>query len=245
MSLKAEYETEEQRIERETRVARNKALYEKYGQWVLLRNVWTGKIDWDDPEVFDYSVYDELPNGWAKAFGMEMIDELGQAIDKKPGLRDTYFTEQIKEKFGALRWYDNGTTKEMQDIIGKYEHLSQNICISCGRPDVGTTRGWITPQCEKCYGDSFHCRHMTEEEKHDAYIEEVGPMGEIKFYEEDDDFEEPVYEYYNRMADTYTTRRYSPNGVTIDSVHYIKPTADKIRAKWNKEHPEDPVEIKE
>ena len=75
------------------RIERNKELYEKYGSWVLLHSPWTGKLP-DGEDKFQHSVYDELPSGWAEAFGMDMIEELGAEIDEK-GLREKYYTTQI------------------------------------------------------------------------------------------------------------------------------------------------------
>ena len=50
---------------------------------------------------------------------------------------------QVKEKFGGLRWYINGATKEVHDIISKYEGLSYEICEECGEPGVQRSGGWI------------------------------------------------------------------------------------------------------
>lgn len=221
-----------ERIKRIERIERNKELYEKYGKWVLLHNAWTGELPDEEERMFEFSVYDELPSGWAKAFGMEMIDELGKEIDKV-GVRDKYYATQIKEKFGSLRWYDNGTTEEMDHIISKYSYLSSHICICCGRPDVGTTSGWITPMCEDCYGKTYHMKNKSPEEVHKAYIGEVGPYNYIEKKKGKD-----YYNFFNRMPNDYIVRQYGLD-CSYEKVYDIHETADMIRRKWNDEHPDD------
>ena len=56
----------------------------------------------------------------------------------------------IKEKYGTLRWYDNGNTGSGYDIISKYARLSEDTCIKCGKPATHMTEGWIMPLCDEC-----------------------------------------------------------------------------------------------
>lgn len=58
---------------------------------------------------------------------------------------------QIKEKFGMLAWYSNGSPNGCEyPIINTYEELSERTCICCGAKAKYITRGWISPYCEKC-----------------------------------------------------------------------------------------------
>lgn len=131
----------------------NKVLLEKY-PWLTPHNVWTGKI----LEDFDYerTWADDIPYGWRLAFGDQMIEELDQLL-KKYNIEKEYYLLQIKEKFGGLRWYDNGFPKdgfsEYENWLNKYEELSFRTCINCGKPAIGFTRGWITPLCKECMKD--------------------------------------------------------------------------------------------
>lgn len=54
---------------------------------------------------------------------------------------------QIKEKFGALRFYAEDLPEGGQDIITKYEHLSITICEKCGEVGVQRRGGWIRTLC--------------------------------------------------------------------------------------------------
>ena len=131
----------------------NKALLEKY-PWLTPYNVWTGKLD----EGYNYESTwaDDIPDGWRLAFGDQMLEELNNLLTKY-GLEDEYRIVQIKEKFGGLRWYDNGfyeeCYEEYQTWLNKYEDLSFTTCIVCGKPAIGYTKGWITPLCKDCMKD--------------------------------------------------------------------------------------------
>ena len=105
------------------------------------------------PFIFNsFNWLDEMPEGWRKAFGIQMCKEIKQAIirtDGRKGLKK-YHIQQIKEKFGELRWYDTGANTEVQKIIMKYEYISSRTCIKCGRPATVQTTGWICPYCDDC-----------------------------------------------------------------------------------------------
>ena len=58
---------------------------------------------------------------------------------------------QVKEKFGGLRFYINGASREVHDIIHKYEELSFEICEQCGEPGEVRGGGWIQTLCDKHY----------------------------------------------------------------------------------------------
>jgi hypothetical protein len=134
----------------ESIIKRNKELIEKY-PFLKPRNRWTDEV----PEDYDYSYteLDAFPEGWLIAFGNQMVEEIYQILLKADYV-EKYRIMQIKEKYGSLRWYDGAIpvviSKELGAVINKYERLSYKTCIKCGEPAYGTTRGWITPYCEKC-----------------------------------------------------------------------------------------------
>ena len=98
----------------------------------------------------NFNELDDMPEGWRRAFGIQMCREIKQAL-KKTNFLYKYRITQIKEKFGDLRWYDNGSPNGVvNEIVDKYESLSARTCICCGRPARFITRGWISPYCENC-----------------------------------------------------------------------------------------------
>lgn len=98
----------------------NKELCERY-PFLIPRNAWSGmRITeaqnggyWpgnpdEIPEYdWEYTIMDDMPKGWRIAFGDDLLEELREELIKYNYL-DEYFPVQIKEKFGGLRWYDNG-----------------------------------------------------------------------------------------------------------------------------------------
>ena len=124
----------------------NKEMIDSF-PFLLPHNRWTHKA----VENFDYS-YNELfgmCKGWLIAFGYEMCCELKEALIKANFL-DNYVITDIKEKYGTLRWYDNGCTEEMLEIISKYSSISAKVCQCCGAPATYETKGWIGYYCERC-----------------------------------------------------------------------------------------------
>lgn len=127
----------------------NKVLVFNY-PFLIPRNYHTDEIDEDYD--YKYTFYDNIPQGWRKAFGMKMLKELKEILNKAHYL-DDYRVVQVKEKFGTLRWYDNGAPEDIYTELinwnSKYEALSALTCIDCGEPAIGMTTGWINPVCEK------------------------------------------------------------------------------------------------
>lgn len=114
------------------------------------RNVWTGK----PVEDYDYdSIWwaEELPQGWRKLF-LQCCEDIGETL-KKTGQLNTFRFNQVKEKYNTMRMYHQGTSREVQDILNKYEYLSNFVCQKCGKPAQYETEGWITSYCTDCCPD--------------------------------------------------------------------------------------------
>lgn len=127
----------------------NKHLCERY-PFLIPRNRFTDQILWEDKSSwyycypYSFTELDEMPHGWRCAFGIQMCEEIKEELIKSNHLKE-YRIMQIKEKYGGLRWYDSGASKQVHDIIYKYMDLSERTCISCGRPATKISLGWIRP----------------------------------------------------------------------------------------------------
>ena len=97
----------------------NKNLTKKY-PFLLPYNRWSVKSITTEEEGFfpgtpdvipeydyEYTELDAMPEGWRIAFSDEMLEELRNELIKFDAL-DSYKVEQIKEKYGSLRWYSCG-----------------------------------------------------------------------------------------------------------------------------------------
>lgn len=99
---------------------------------------------------FDYTVLDDMPDGWRIAFGESLCKEIMDELISQNCL-DTYCVTQIKEKYGRLCWYDiGGTPRIHQEILPKYEALSMRTCIKYGRSATYISAGWVSPWCNDC-----------------------------------------------------------------------------------------------
>ena len=145
------------RIKKKKIKQRNKYLCKRY-PFLIPYHYWTGKCMWENKHSwyytpkYSYTELDDMPDGWRKAFGIQMCEELREELIKFNYL-NKYRITQIKEKYGELRWYDNGIPigSKIYDIINKYSKLSTHICIHCGRPaEIINNMGWYEPICDKC-----------------------------------------------------------------------------------------------
>ena len=160
----------------------NRALVREY-PFLLPLNRWTGKIaedyDFEYTELdameigwriaFSKEFMEELKEELIRYPGSDINHEFNGAkreyIDFLTAefgsieYVDTFLYDlrimQIKEKFGGLRFYIEGAPREsrVDDIISKYESMSERLCGICGRPAKYLSQGWIYPWCEDCKDD--------------------------------------------------------------------------------------------
>lgn len=136
----------------------NKELLERY-PFLRPLNLWTGKFE----EGYEYTYLDDMPQGWVKAFGLQMCEEIREELIRCNYL-DQYQVIQVKEKYGFLHWYDDGIPEgcKVHDIVSKYEAISERTCIICGQPATLISKGWISPFCD--------CVKSTEHYREDWYM---------------------------------------------------------------------------
>ena len=79
----------------------------------------------------DYNVLNEIPIGWLKAFGEEMLHDLREAMGV---YMNDFHCLQVKEKWGELVIYFDKYSSEVENVIHKYSILSKQFCPLCGAP---------------------------------------------------------------------------------------------------------------
>lgn len=88
--------------------------------------------------------YDTVGFGWFSIIRklVKDLDALGWSERR---------VDQIKEKFGGLRFVASVDTKAMADLIWDAEAESFKICEDCGASGSPEMRGgWIRTQCKAC-----------------------------------------------------------------------------------------------
>lgn len=122
---------------------------------------------------YSHTWYDSIPKGWRKAFGKQLSKELKKQLIAD-GMLYTFRFSQIKEKYGTLRMYNFSCTEEVNNILDKYEGLSKQYCIYCGRPAQYITSGYVLYLCEKCLRKELGLKKNEELELHRYDIDVVG-----------------------------------------------------------------------
>ena len=102
-----------------------------------------------EPDYYEYTWADEVPDGWQIAFGDEMWAELKQILEEE-NLLDEFQFYGIKEKYGTLRFEYTPFSDRLEKWETKYDLKSMLYCINCGKPTKYFTRGWINFICEDC-----------------------------------------------------------------------------------------------
>lgn len=91
----------------------------------------------------------ECGDGW-----YDLIDLLCNAIThhlkyNAPPDTPPVIAEQIKEKFGTLRFYYSGGDRKVDAYVEMAELMSGRICEVCGKPGKPNDGGWIKTTCEE------------------------------------------------------------------------------------------------
>ncbi len=86
----------------------------------------------------------ECGDGW-----FDLLDYLCGAIKEHTYDSDEVTVDQVKEKFGRLRFYLSREDDVMHGMVSMAEHMSGRICETCG--NRGETRGgsWMVTLCDK------------------------------------------------------------------------------------------------
>ena len=58
--------------------------------------------------------------------------------------------DQVKEKFGTLRFYYTGGDDYIRGLVSMAESMSAVTCEECGNPGKQTHGGWIKTTCKPC-----------------------------------------------------------------------------------------------
>ena len=99
----------------------------------------------------------------------ELEAALATALDQLPVI------QQIKEKFGSLRFYINGGTDAHHAYISFAESMSYNTCEVCGSPGEARNDGWTKVLCE---------HHHRERQQQLAEAERIQKVSKPKLSDE-------------------------------------------------------------
>jgi hypothetical protein len=63
--------------------------------------------------------------------------------------------DQVKEKFGTLRFYYTGGDEYIAGLVSMAESMSGVTCEECGKPGTQTSGGWIKTVCKEHGGVDY------------------------------------------------------------------------------------------
>ena len=104
------------------------------------------------PGLFDKDFVIECGAGWNL-----IVDELCGKISEylksqRWQLRKYFRVEQVKEKYGGLRFYVNVYMDDVENLIREYEMKSFAVCEVCGQPgELRDDRHWLVTLCDSCH----------------------------------------------------------------------------------------------
>src|SRR5687768_16198040 len=102
------------------------------------------KLKEDFPLLYSHFLENMTPNQTLMAYGLECGDgwfkvvyDLSRQIEcmiktLPSESRELFYVDQVKEKFGSLRFYMHTSTDEMDEMIRAAEAKSMETCEECG-----------------------------------------------------------------------------------------------------------------
>jgi hypothetical protein len=94
----------------------------------------------------------ECGDGWYNILNA-LMSNIQHHIDwknKKEEVVPQVTLDQVKEKFGTLRFYYTGGDDYIRGLVSMAESMSAITCESCGNPGNQTHGGWIKTICTPC-----------------------------------------------------------------------------------------------
>lgn len=99
-----------------------------------------------------YNIIDTLCSSIQNEIDYHNGEGFYSAYESKQPKMEQVVAAQIKEKFGGLRFYTDGSlTDRMRGMIFLAEALSSVTCERCGGPGKNQSKGWVYTMCDPCY----------------------------------------------------------------------------------------------
>ena len=119
----------------------------------------------DDFLKFQERVERRFPKMFAKNYGgfeirsgwLTLVEILCESIENHRLYKQKYgddvfepvVVEQIKEKFGTLRFYYSGGDEYINGLVAMAEAISGKTCDVCGGPGRLTGKNWLATRCKE------------------------------------------------------------------------------------------------
>ena len=106
-----------------------------------------------DSTLFDEEYKDLIGLDFKEKRRQELIDQYPVSI---PEPIPQVTLDQVKEKFGTLRFYYSGGDDYIHGLVSMAESMSGVTCETCGKPGTSTGGGWIKTACKEHGGIDYN-----------------------------------------------------------------------------------------
>jgi len=96
-------------------------------------------------ELFDHDMMDMINLEYKEKRRQELIED---PLREVPEAIHQVTLDQVKEKFGTLRFYYTGGDEYISGLVSMAESMSGVTCEECGNPGKQVGGGWITTLCQ-------------------------------------------------------------------------------------------------
>ena len=115
-------------------------------------NRMTEQLKAGDSTLFDEEYKDLIGSDFKEKRRQELIDREPQIV---PEPIPQVTLDQVKEKFGTLRFYYSGGDEYISGLVSMAESMSGVTCEECGKPGTRTGGGWVKTVCIEHGGEDF------------------------------------------------------------------------------------------
>jgi hypothetical protein len=134
---------------------------EKQRNWAIDYNAMVAQCREGMFDLFDKSM-ETVTNQEYKEKRLEEI--LANGFREVPELIPQVTLDQVKEKFGTLRFYYTGGDEYISGLVSMAESMSGVTCEECSAPAETRGPGWIRTICNPCEEARELARKQSDEE---------------------------------------------------------------------------------
>ena len=128
-------------------VNRNKSMIETCMCWGFeCGDGWFNILDQLMSNIQHHIDWKEKQRSWAIRFNSTAPPEDMRPV---PESIPQVTLDQVKEKFGGLRFYYTGGDEHIRGLVSMAESMSEVTCEICGSPGKRGGNGWISTRCEE------------------------------------------------------------------------------------------------
>lgn len=115
------------------------------------------------PKIFATVKHTECGDGWypiinALCANIQSHTDWWNTNREDRPVVEQVVVEQVKEKFGTLRFYYEGGDEYIKGLVTMAEVWAENTCETCGNAGKRRAGGWIKTLCDHHHQEREHAR---------------------------------------------------------------------------------------